>query len=452
MADTGTGTMTPVSGGGAGGGPDFAQPLQRTILSLPSFAAIMGLNPPHFSGGFGQTVFPVGSNCDDVWPRYPWQASDRISLSELADTIYNVEEEIANYLGYYPGPKWIAKEMHPYPRHHRRDVYGLGSNSRGQYKSVITKKGKFIQAGQRAVTLLDDSVAVVYSDESGSGINDTATITVATSLTDECEINAYFAGTGGALEWEIRPARSKTISGGNVILVYDSWLLLDPDLLAAYPTTAGFDGLDLATSTNFVAAVDVYREYTDTTTKSAEFSWEPKPLNALLNTVCASCGGTGCAACANTTQDGCLHIRDVDRGIAVPTPATYDEDEESWSLAQWSECREPDTVKIWYYAGDLDERFLRGESCERLSKYYAQAIAWMASARLERPPCGCQNIRAMFNDLRRDLAFSGTGEGDGSYFISPEDLNNPFGTRKGEVMAWRKLGKLTERIPDFAVV
>ena len=428
----------------------MAEPLQRTILPLPTFAAIMGLSPAHFSGGFGQTVFPI--TCDDVWPRYSWQSNDRVSHEELANTIYGAEEEIANYLGYYPAPKWIAKEMHPYPRHYRRDVYGFGDNNRGMYKSVTAKKGRFIQAGQRAVTLISAGATVTYSDPNSVGFNDTATITVATTLTDACEINAYFQGKAGAPEWEIRPPRSKTISGGNIILVYDSWLLLKPTLLEAYPTDAGFDGLDLATTSNFVTTIDVYREYTNNTVKSAEFSWEPKPQNSLLNTFCTSCGGTGCAACANTTQDGCLHIRDVDRSIIVPAPATYNTGDAVWTLDEWNECREPETVKIWYYAGDLDERFLRGESCEKLAKYYAQAIAWMATARLERPPCGCQNVRAMFNDLMRDLSFTGSGEGEGSYFISPEDLNNPFGTRKGEVLAWKRLGKLTERIPDFALV
>lgn len=347
-----------------------------------------------------------------------------------------VEEEIANYLGYYPAPKWIAKEMHPYPRHHRRDVYG--------YKSITTKKGKFIQAGQRAVSLIDDAVTVTYSDPNTTGINDTATITVATSLTDACEIKVYHLGKSGLPEWEIRPARSKTISGGNAVLVFDSWLLLKPSLLEAYPTTAGFAGLDLATSSNFVTTVDVYREYTDNTVKSAEFSWEPG--------FCTSCGGTGCGACANTTQDGCLHVRDVDRGIVVPAPATYDSDDAAWTFSQWTECHEPDTVKVWYYAGDLSEQFLRGESCNQLSMYFAQAIAWMTAARVERPVCGCNNVRSMFQELQRDVAFSGSGEGEGSFFVNQDDLANPFGTKKGELLAWRRLGKLTERVPDFALI
>ena len=428
----------------------MTEPLQRTILPLPRYAAIMGVSPAHFAGAFGQTVFPV--QCEDIWPRYSWQDADRLSHEELANTIYTVEEELANYLGFYPAPKWIAKEMHPYPRHYRRDAYGFGKNSRGMYKSIKAKKAKFIIAGQRATTLIDDAVTVTYADPNGVGFDDTATITATTTLTDECEIKIYHAGMNGLPEWEIRPVRSKSISGGTVTIVVDSWLLLDPDLLGAYPTDAGFSGLDLAVSGNFVTTVDVYREYTDNTVKSAEFSWEPKPQNQLFETLCSSCGGSGCVACSNTTQDGCLHVRNVEDGIVVPVPATYSASDAAWSQDQWTECREPDTVKLWYYAGDLDERFLRDESCQELSLYYAQAIAYMATARLERDVCGCQNVRAMFRELKRDMAFTGSGEGEGSFFVDPDELANPFGTKKGELMAWRRLGKLTERVPDFATI
>jgi hypothetical protein len=454
MPSSGGTTGAPVSGG-AGTGLSIAQPLTRTLLSLGRYAQIMGLNPAHFAGGFGQTIFPV-DGCEDVWPRHSWQSADRLSHEELANTIHGVEEDIASILGYYPAPQWIAKEMHPYPSHYRPDAFGFGLNARGLYKSVIAKHGKFITAGQRGVSLVGTATttggSLSYTDEDGDGQVDTATITLATTLTDACEINTYFADQSGDPEWEIRPARSKTISGGNVVLVYDSWLFIDPDIVSAYPTTAGFSGVDITTVANYVTSVDIYREYTDFTQQSAEFSWEPKPNNLLFTTFCTSCGGTGCVTCQNTIQNGCLHIRDVDRGILVPVPATYDATDARWEEDQWTECREPDTVKVWYYAGDLSERFLREVDCDPLAMHFAQAIAWMATARLERPPCGCNNIRSMFAALRRDLAFVGSGEGEGSYNVSFDELDNPFGTRRGEIQAWRRIRKLVERIPDFALV
>jgi hypothetical protein len=414
-----------------------------TLLSLDRFARIMGLNPAHFNGAAGANIMPTSGHCNDIWHQMAWQNADAVSREDLALAIHDAEEDMASVLGYYPAPKWIAKEMHRYPRHYRRDAWGNGRNVRGDSKSIIAKRGKFIQAGRRAVSLIDDAVAVTYSDPDGDGFNELATITAATSLTDACEIKVYTAGKSGAQEWEIRPAKSKVISGGNVTITFDAWQLINPTLWEALTTEVeGNRALDL-TASIYVSTVDVYREYTDFSQASAEFSWEPEPGSGLAFP-CPSCGGGGCLACENTIQTGCLHVRDVERGILVPTPGTYDDDEDTWQGASWTDCREPDTVKLWYRAGELDERYLRGETCEELSDYLAQAIAWLATARLERNICACNNAHALAADLRRDLAF--TPSDGGSFILSDEDLANPFGTKKGEVMCWKRISKLTPQL------
>lgn len=452
---TGETTGTPITAG-AGTGLSIAQPLKYTLLSLPYYAQIMGVNPVHFQGGFGETVWPATAACGGIWPRYSWQNGDQVSKEDLVRAIYDAEYDIAQVLGYWPAPRWIDKEVHQYPRPYRRDAYGFGLNARWQSKSIETKYAKIIEAGQRAVTLIDTATvaggSLAYTDEDGDGFNETATITMATSLTDACEINVYFTDENGEQEWEIRPARSKTITGGNFIAVFDSWLFIDPDLQSVYPTVdePKFIGIDITTVANYVASVDVYREFTDNTAQSAEFFWENKPNVIGIVGICSSCGGSGCEACTLTTQDGCVHIRDVDRGVVVPTPATYSEDDAAWSSDCWTECREPDQVKIWYYAGDLDNRYLRGSTCNELKNELAQAIAWMATARLERPLCACNNVQSLSMDLQRNMIF--TPPDGGSFFINDEILNNPFGTKKGEVMAWRRISKLVELVPDVALV
>jgi hypothetical protein len=93
----------------------------------------------------------------------------------------------------------------------------------------------------------------------------------------------------------------------------------------------------------------------------------------------------------------------------------------------------PDLVRLFYYAGDQDNRFLNGDSCEALSNYWAHAIAWLATSRLERSFCGCANVQKLAEHLRQDLSLSG----ETSHQISFELLGNPFGTRRGAVMAWQ---------------
>jgi hypothetical protein len=42
---------------------------------------------------------------------------------------------------------------------------------------------------------------------------------------------------------------------------------------------------------------------------------------------------------------------------------------------------------------------------------------------------------------------------NGPTFILPDrDKDNPFGTRKGEVMAWRRISRLALKVPSVAVV
>ena len=421
---------------------------EYTLLSLADYGKIMGITPPHLWQGASATIF--ADNCKGVWYAHDWQSGKQISRESLAYAILQAESDIADVLGYWPAPKWISKEITNYPQYYRRDMFGNGKTTRGLYKSVEAGWGKFISPGRRAVTLIADSTTVTYSDEDSDGYSETATITVNNvTVSDVCELKVYFEDKSGLQEWEIRPPKSKTLSGGILTVVFDAWLLLDPDLQEAYPNTNDpLEPIDILTASNYVSTVDVYREYTDTTVASAEFSWLPDPSNGILCPVCGSSGT--CVACANTTQDGCISVLDVVTGMVVPQPATYDSDNAQWNGVCWSECREPDTVKIWYYAGELDEYYLRGTRCDPLKNSFKQAIAWLATARLDRNVCGCSNVIDLFEDLRRDLALS-EPEG-GSYFVSDDNINNPFGTRKGEIMAWNKIKNLTEQVPDLAMI
>jgi len=450
MSSSGGTTGTPVSGGGSAASIQTEERFPYTLLSPARYARIMGINPVHFWQAASATVFPV--DCQGVWYSHDWQAGGQVSRWQLAEALLGAEEEIARVLGYYPAPKWISKEIHHYPQHYRRDLYGNGRDIRGLFKPVEANWGKYIAAGRRAVTLVGDSQSVTYSDPDGDGYNELATITVTgITTTDACELKVYFEDKSGQQEWEIRPYKTKTLSSGTLTITFDAWLLIDPDLQEEYPNTDDpLEPISLLSASSYVAEVDVYREYTDFSQASAEFSWQPKPSSSLLSIVCPTCNGSGCVACENTTQTGCIHTMDSMLGMVVPQPATYDSDNAQWNGSTWTECREPDTVKLWYYAGDLDQKYLQETSCEPLSHYFAQAIAWLATARLEKDICGCNNVIELFRELRRDLTYS---EPDGGSFFNVEDIiNNPFGTKKGEVMAYQRIKNLTQRVPDLATI
>ncbi len=432
----------------------------RTILSLDRYARILGVNPAHFNQlgtGDDDVPMPFEARCKDVWFQHDWQNSDRVGRDDLARQIETAEEDIASSLGFWPGPVWIEKEVHPFPRHFYRDVYDSGLNVRWQRKSIQPRWSKLIEAGRRAVTFIANAEELggelTYSDEDGDGYEETATITVPTTETQPCEIKAYWPDEDGDPEFEIRDPRSVSIVGGTATLVFFSWQLVPLDLWEAFPTVNNpLAPLKINDPANRLTEVDVYREFSDFSQPSSQFFWENRPRNIhpLFDAQCNNCNGNGCPACSLESLDGCLFVRDVDLGIAVPVPASFDEESQSWSEQNFVNCRAPDQTKIWYRAGELDEKFLSGRSCEPLKQKWAEAIAWLATARLYRPFCSCGTVEKFQSNMRRDLAKT---EPDGTSYVTTEaDLDNPFGTRKGEVMAWRRVNKLARIRPHVAVI
>jgi hypothetical protein len=360
---------------------------------------------------------------------------DRVAREDLALAIAQAERDIADQLKWWPAPIWIEQEVHMYPRYHRPEFYNIGGhNVRGQNKSVTTHYGKIIAPGQRALTELTPAV-LAFTDEDGDGFSETATVTVATTETDPCNIKVYFDGRNGAPEWEIRPARTKTIAGGTFTATFWAWQLIDPDLWEEIPTIVDFEAINLDLAV-YESAVDVYIEYNDTTATSAVFYWEPQPSTT---STCGLCLGVGCVACTLTEQDGCMHIRDVERGVVAPGPGTYDAVDGQWDGVCYSVCRDPDQIKLYYYSGNLDRGYLNGSTCEPLSDWWATAIAALATARLERPMCACGNSTQKAGGWQQDMALSGGSRDDGRRSVTFALLDNPFGTRAGEVLAWQRV-------------
>ena len=435
-----------------------------TLLSLDRFFTLTGNNPVHANGGRGETYFSNTNSCNDIFYQYMWQNQDNVSREEIALAIKQAEDQISTVLNYSPAPHWIEQEIRNYPQYFRPDAYSWGmSDVRGMPKSVQLTEGKFIEGGRRALTLVDDAVTVTYSDADNDGFDETATITASTSLTDKCEIKVYYAGKEGAADWEIRPARSVTLSGGVVTFVFWSWQLFKPTLLDAFPRSTpptnenpyGVQPVDIESVSSYVTTVDIYREYTDTTAVSATFYWERVGLlNAGISLggwCCGSCGNTGCPACEFITQDGCIIVKDANGTNVVPTPASYDSDNSQWDFSYLLACRNPDLVKFWYRAGEQSQDFIAGRTCDPLSNWYAEAIAMLATALVPRPFCTCNNSLTLTNQWQRDLSFTGSREA-GSFTVSQADLDNPFGTRYGAVQAWKKVGRMTSALMTGAAV
>lgn len=80
-----------------------------------------------------------------------------------------------------------------------------------------------------------------------------------------------------------------------------------------------------------------------------------------------------------------------------------------------------------------------------LSYQWAKTIAYLATSRLERPPCDCSPTTTLSIRLMKDIAFTG---GDSSFLVDFDILSNPFGTKVGEIYAWNQVSKLGKKIFD----
>jgi hypothetical protein len=388
-----------------------------TWLPLDDFAKIIGLNPLNFNQLYSQTLHQ-NNVCGETFFQYSWQHSDRVGREDIAQAIQQAEQEIAREVGYNLIPDWTIEERLQYPQPSRPELFGNGMNVRWQPKSVELPRGMVISGGVRAKSVIEAGAAVVRSDNDGDNYDETCTVTVATTVTDANEIRAYYPGKSAADGWEIKPI-TVSFSGGNVVVTFKAWQIAaanQMDALNAEP-------LDADDPNSYETTVDIYRVYNDPATQ-AQFLWENNN----------NCCGT-CAACLLSTQAACFHLRDSRMGFAVPTPATWDSDSESFTTQYFSACREPDQVRFWYLSGYQDMNLARPRV--EMSHYWKYAVAYFAASKFERPVCGCSNVNQFIEKWRRDAAFS--NESEGGFTITAEQAANRLGTSMGALYAWRRI-------------
>jgi len=436
--------------GGTPSPPPFSLPFTppvRTILPLARYAQIMGINPIQFMSGIAPTYFP-DTGCSDRWRQYDWQDEVKVSRDAIAREIQRAERDIAGKLGYWPGQVWVINDTVPYPKYHRHELTALyGHTPKGLYKGLALHWGKFIQGGTKEATLVGGASVsgghITFSDEDSDGFDETVTIVMSTSVTDPYEIGVFYSGSGGDERFEIRPVRYKTISGGVVTITMDSWLLFKPELLGALPGTSS-SNLDIPAedSGSYVTGVDIYRIYNDPEDQCTLY-WDGAP-----GIYCSSCDGSGCPSCDPITQIACTSARNPDEGIVTVMPASsYD----SGTFVVGSFCtgREPERLIANYRSGLLATP--HGNSTYEVPHELALAITYMATARLSRPLCtDCENVRQREKELARDLSIIQRGEIGEIQFVTKEVMTCPFGTRYGELEAWR-IVKSRKATGDFRV-
>lgn len=417
-----------------------------TWLSLDRYAEIMGIHPMWFNQCYHPTLAPIG-NCDNVFFQHAWQRADAAGREDIAIAIHDAERKIADYLGYPLIPDWITDERRNTVKPYRPELRaaGLAVNVAGFNKSVMARWGWIRSGGVRAKTLI---TAVLYNqiappsfgyvDLDGDGFAESVELRIATPTFDLCEVRLYLAdplsGNFSLDQNEIRPIRRVYSSGGITTFVFSKWQTLtvnEGEQLK--PEAIDITGtVDSQGNPLFATQIEAWRVRNDPQTQ-VSFLWELPQ--------CSTCGGSGCTACQLGTQTGCLTVRDTRRGVVTYEPATWNADDSAFDTEAWAEERDPDRLRLYYYAGWRDESLTCPAT--QMDKELERAVAYYATALMDRNLCGCGNVAQFAQHWRDDLAMSNAGR---SYQNGARVIDNPFGSTRGALYAWDVVNQDGRRI------
>lgn len=415
------------------------------LLPLEQWRKIIGYNPFHFWQLAGARA-PVTSACNTAVMKHSWQGVDSAGRDDILDAIQTAEERIMPYLGYTPAPHWNEVTL-PFPHYPKEDIMKMGySGSDNRWITLRLPEGKTISLGVETRTVIQAGAAVVLVDNDGDGLSESFTVTVAAgTLTDTSQVAVYYAaadrldGDSVGEQWRIAPLDIKLV-GANFVIRGKVWQIVQPILYEDYaPET---QGLDAADTTNYVRTLDVYRRYTNvdgttTTDAQAVLIWESSPYPSWSCTTPGTLPDPSAQAYAVAR---CV-IRDADSGTIGLGESYYDTTNAAWYAVPWYASpyrfQPPDRVIIRYKAGyPADTRF-NGAMDSRMS----MIVARLAVAELQRRICACDEANREIYHWQFDLARTGGASGESYGAISGEDLNNPLGTRRGQVFAWREIKK-----------
>lgn len=408
------------------------------LLPLDTFRGILGFNPFHFWGLAGSAV-PVDSQCNTVIAEYAYQSTNAGGRWEIRQALINAQEKLRGYLQYPIAPQYVSEKV-TYPSYlDQRIIRVSPSDPTGGWVSVFTPDGYLQAIGLEALTLLD-TVAVAYSDEYGTGVNDTFTISVTTTETDPNNIAVYFAqadrlnseDVGAA--WRIEPV-NVSITGGVATITGRAWLLVKPILYQKYTR---INPIDPGVAGNFVTTLEIYTRTTTATgttvdTAQGAFSWDSIPNYGWWGFCCGNSSDPAGVAQAIAR----VGIRNAYEGVVIPGEAIYNETTQQWNMTipPWSGiCRPPQQVTVRYLAGyplqangQMDARF-------------ARAVSYLAMAELGERICACDNANRTLWRYQQEL--NRTSQAEDTFATTREMLNNPLGNRRGHWQAWNEIKAL----------
>lgn len=427
--------------------------MTTNLLSLDEFFRFLSYNPWHawqVTANVGLAA--ISSACNSVIFSHGWDNADAVGRDDIQEAIIRAEQIFFDHARFWPAPKYVVNPNLQWPRYPdvRLDNWGY-AGSDGRWITVNVGESYIQKIGVETRTLIEADRPLTYSDRDNDTLFETFTFTVATTVTDPSELAVYFSSTERwdnpdvGEEYRVRPLHV-SITGGVATITGKRWLVVKPVL---YEGVSPEDGIDALDNANFATTLDVYRLYIDPTgitvdTAQAELFWNTLPWPFYA---CACDNPTNQydpAAVASATARA--SIVDSVLGEVGIGKAVYNATTGLWCSPICGSCRPPDRATIRYQAGyPLDAAY-------RMDDRVKRTIAKLAAAELPKRLCTCDVANRSWYHWQFDLART-EGGGDESYgAISPEDLNNPLGSKRGQVMAWKEIVNGARVLTGFSTV
>jgi hypothetical protein len=393
------------------------------LLPLDEFRRIMGIHPFHFWQLQDATLAPVTSACNTLVFESSWQYADAAGRADILRAIQHAEDKLTDYLGFAPAPRAEYDEVQFPQFYDARNTYLSSADAQGRWLSLNLKKRKVQTLGTMTVLSIGDA-AVTLSDADGDGLSDTFTLSIATTVTDPDQLAVYFAaadrydGSGISDRWRITPV-SVSIAGGVATIKGRAWCIVKPVQYAGVRRT----GLE-ATGSVYATSLTVCRRAVDTTQQGA-FVWEASP-------------GAGCDTSDPSSYQLATAryiVRNSDAGIVAGEAAVLDSDTGDWGATAWPVSYAPERAQVNYTAGYT-------EGGPVMSAWMQVVVARLAAAELATKICACKDANREMSRWQFDLALQSGAEGVEGYQVSFEDLNCPFGTRRGQIHAWKEIQRI----------
>lgn len=416
-----------------------SNPSIDNLMSLEEWREEISYNPYHF-WQLANDIVPVTSSCNNIVREHAWQVAQTAGRDEIRRSIVTAENKILPYLGYSPLPHWksVVVDFPHYMNKKLERLSYLGEDSR--WIPVQLPEGYTRALGVQTVSLIEE-VEVTYWDTTGDGLYDTFTCSCPTGLSNPDELALYFVvgdrwgNTAMSDRWMIKPV-DVSISNGTAYFSGRSWLMVRPVLYEGF--IAGDSSLDPnelnigGKPVHCAQTVQICRRYTfagnDYDTAQVILVWEslPYPSWATVNPNSNDPSSLGYALARGVISDALHGIIGIGEAYVNTTSGEWTS---SWFDNQ---VRPPDRMIVNYEAGYSE---VNGQ--HRMDSRLRPVVARLSTAELNKRICACDTANAELHRWQFDLARS-SGMGDEAYgAIGQDALNNPLGTRRGQIEAWK---------------